>query len=747
MCLALSAVCTVVLLLPGFWVLSSSASASGVTELPLPHKTGQAHGITRYNDGTLLITEGPGRICTLDEDWDFWETDEYSQCSGIPVNIASGRWDGAVFTESDRDMVGMLFTGCTIHLEEISVPRPGSEPWGITVCEDGDTWFTERSADRIGCISGTDRQTIAEFKVPTANSEPWGIVQGPERAIWFTEHSSNKIGRMNIDSKAFSEFPIPTADSGPAGIVVGADQCVWFAENHSGKIGRCSASGGIREFKLPSASSGPYMLAAGPDGNVWFTEREADRVGFCTPSGLIREFALSPGSRPAGIVAGFDGAMWFVEQGRDCVGRIPVALADWYLAEGSTAWGFSTSITIENPNAAAVRARVAYQTSVGPVDGPTIYLPAMSQTTINPADTLGRCDFSTRVTCIDPTKTIAVDRTMTWTGRGASSEEGHCSVGVTSPSAQWYFAEGSSAWGFECWLSVQNPTADAAECTLTYMLEEEAPIVVVKEVPGNSRKSFFIADDIGSRNAAIKVESETPLIAEREMYRNDRREGHGSVGTTRLSYYQYLAEGTTVSGFTTYLLFSNPSDWGVHVYVTFMRYSGEPVRIELDIPRYSRKTLRVNDVLPETDFSTLAMGGAFCIRQPIVVERAMYWDGGTGEACHCSGGMPAAHNTFLFPDGQTSKGRETWTLVQNPGEKPVKVRVSYLKPGGGAPQYLIDTVGPGSRRTYNMEDVVRSGRASVMVQCLTPGGKVAAERSMYWGGRGAGTCTIGGFTD
>jgi hypothetical protein len=41
----------------------------------------------------------------------------------------------------------------------------------------------------------------------------------------------------------------------------------------------------------------------------------------------------------------------------------------WYLAEGSTAWGFYTRVTIENPNNSRLHARLTYMTRDGEVDG------------------------------------------------------------------------------------------------------------------------------------------------------------------------------------------------------------------------------------------------------------------------------------------------------------------------------------------------------------------------------------------
>jgi hypothetical protein len=162
------------------------------------------------------------------------------------------------------------------------------------------------------------------------------------------------------------------------------------------------------------------------------------------------------------------------------------------------------------------------------------------------------------------------------------------------------------------------------------------------------------------------------------------------------------------------------------------------------MPATSRRTIRVDDIaaVSNTDLSTQVHGS-----QPIIAERAMYWNNGTGEACHDSIGMPRPHTTFYLPDGQTSNGRETWTLIQNPNSTPVTVQVSYLNPAGGAPVTFTDNITANSRKTYNMVNNGIAGRAAVMVNCTTPGSKIMVERAMYWNSRGAGTDTIGGYSD
>ena len=415
----------------------------------------------------------------------------------------------------------------------------------------------------------------------------------------------------------------------------------------------------------------------------------------------------------------------------------------WYLAEGTTAWGYDCYITIENPSNESVTAEVTYMTGAGEITGGTVNLPATSQATVNPRDTLGDQDFSTKVECKEG-KRIAVDRTMSWTGEGAPSPDGHCSIGVTSPDTTWYLPEGSSAWGFQCWILIQNPNATEATAQVTYMIEGAGPQTFTKTIPANSRKTYNMANDIGEKNASIKVEADKPVIPERAMYRNEGRSGHDSIGTTTPATSYYLAEGTTNYDFTTYVLVQNPQETSTTVNVTYLTTSGEvphpenPITMEAN----SRKTIEVNKFLPGTDFSTRVTGSA-----PIIAERAMYWDYGLGEAAHDSIGMESPHTTFYLPDGQTSNGRETYTLVANPNDSSVTVEISYITPDGTGNVTFQETIGPNSRMTYFMADAGITDRAAVLVTSKTSGNKIMVERAMYWNDRGAGTDTIGGYSD
>ncbi|PKQ28728.1 MAG: hypothetical protein CVT63_01380 [Candidatus Anoxymicrobium japonicum] len=423
----------------------------------------------------------------------------------------------------------------------------------------------------------------------------------------------------------------------------------------------------------------------------------------------------------------------------------------WYLPEGTTAWGFSTYITIENPNDIAVNTTITYMPTGKANKIETVSLPPNSQTTLTNdhlISVMGELvDFSTKVQSQNSTKSIVVDRTMTWTGECAPCEEAHSSIGVTSPATTWYFPEGSSFWGFETWLLIQNPNATDATATVTYMIEGGEPKTINHTVPASSRASFNMETDIGQKDASIKVESNVPIIPERAMYRNNRREGHDSIGATTLAMTWSLAEGATGYdvNYTTYILVQNPWNGPVDVSLYYQTPDGEINGPSFTMPANSRKTVRVNDYIPpNTDVSTCVYSRSY-----IIAERAMYWNNGTGEACHDSIGSSstASAPTFYFPDGETTNGRETWTLVQNATDKEATVEITYLTPTGEGNVTKTETIPANSRKTFNMaEHSGIQGRAAIKVK-TSSWSRVIVERAMYWNNRGTGTDTIGGLVE
>jgi hypothetical protein len=426
-----------------------------------------------------------------------------------------------------------------------------------------------------------------------------------------------------------------------------------------------------------------------------------------------------------------------------------VAAGEWYLPEGSTDWGFSTSITIENAESQPNTVIVTYCLESGPVVQPEIVLPGTSQTTINPAEAIGHQDFSTQVRTSDARAGgvygIACDRTMTWTGPGAASPEAHSSIAYTLPyyevqpapsSNTWYLPDGSAKWGFETWLLLQNVSNQPQDAKITYMIEGEGARTVHETVPPSTRRTFSMKDHIGEEDASIKVEG-TGIYAERSMYRQNRREGADSIGTDTPASDYYLAEGSTAWGFSTFVLIQNPNPATASITLTYMTDTGPVRQPAFNLPGESRETVRVSDFLPNRDFSVLVHGNL-----PVIAERSMFWNSRTGEACHASIGVNASFTAMYLPDGQTSGGYETFILVQNPNGEPASVMVYFYNAYGGPTETLSATIAPWSRKTFNMKSAVTNGRASTAVSADRG---IIAERSMYWYDRGAGAETVGAW--
>ncbi|MBN1289306.1 MAG: hypothetical protein JXA49_06700 [Actinobacteria bacterium] len=102
--------------------------------------------------------------------------------------------------------------------------------------------------------------------------------------------------------------------------------------------------------------------------------------------------------------------------------------------------------------------------------------------------------------------------------------------------------------------------------------------------------------------------------------------------------------------------------------------------------------------------------------------------------------IPRPSKTWYFAEGSTNGGFETWIQVQNPGDGPANVSVTYMT-GGGPVAGPAAVVPPESRATFNVaETVPETWDVSTMV---TSDIEVIAERTMFWLGRAGGHNTIG----
>lgn len=213
------------------------------------------------------------------------------------------------------------------------------------------------------------------------------------------------------------------------------------------------------------------------------------------------------------------------------------------------------------------------------------------------------------------------------------------------PVSTWYLAEGFTGAGFGTFILIQNPNETTANVTLTYMLQGTdgpiEPIVRSVEVLPNSRYTVVAHDDgqVGVNQAfSTRLDADQPIFVERAMYwpnGEGSTGGHVTIGVTSSQNTWYLAEGYTDAGFETFILIQNPNGIDANVTLTYMLQEGDPVETDVVVPANSRYT-----VLAHAD-DQVGTGKAFSTRlvsdQPIIVERAMYFNNG-------------GHNTNGVPD-------------------------------------------------------------------------------------------------
>ena len=380
--------------------------------------------------------------------------------------------------------------------------------------------------------------------------------------------------------------------------------------------------------------------------------------------------------------------------GHDVVG-CPEAKRTWYFAEGTTRAGFTEYVCLLNPGTAATVATVTYMLDSGENVEKAYSLPPSSRTTVSVgADVPPERDVSVKVSAPD---LIVAERPMYFTYGGAWSG-GHDIAGIGAPGVEWYFAEGCSRPGFDTYLCLQNPNETAAILDISYFCADGQ--VVKKEgvrVEARSRLTVPAHEDalgVGRHDGArgdfsIKVESANgvPVVAERPMYFSYGGAitgGHDAAGAPEPAREWQFAEGCTRPGFDTYLCLSNPQGVHARVNISYFCADGQVVKKEgVRVDARSRLTVPVHE-------DALGVGrhdnahGDFSIRVesangvPVVAERPMYfsyrpsWTGG-----HDVIGATAPSETWLFAEGCTRPGFNTYLCLSNPGDRDAALDITY----------------------------------------------------------------------
>src|SRR5258708_6191220 len=278
---------------------------------------------------------------------------------------------------------------------------------------------------------------------------------------------------------------------------------------------------------------------------------------------------------------------------------------------------------------------------------------------------------------------------------------------------------------FEVSFALQNPNPLPTIAHFLFVTPEGKQTPFDMRLDPSSRMTLMAGDVMPNAEFATIVTTDLPVYVERSMFFG--HDGHSAAGARQTSKTWYLAEGSTVPPFETWVLLLNPNPVPTQVQLRFMREDGSVVDHPELVPPMGRRSVYVNVLFTTSGFATQVTAD-----QPIVVERAMYFDNGQGGHDTLATSTPG--KTWYLAAGASRGGFDTWLLVENPGTAPATVKVSFMTDTGSVvtqPLFVL----PHSRTSLFTDPLVPNAAYGIRVDSDQP---IVAERAVYFDNGRAG---------
>jgi len=314
----------------------------------------------------------------------------------------------------------------------------------------------------------------------------------------------------------------------------------------------------------------------------------------------------------------------------------------WYLGEGKTSDGFTTSINVLNPGETPADVNVTYITQEGAKTGAALVAPPMGAATWDAADTVSdTSSFSAVVTADVP---IVAGMLLTWAG-GLSS---YASVGVSAVATRWYLAEGNTgAWsGFETSVVVANPGKDVATVTVDCITDGALHAGPKLTVPPLCQTKVDLADSFPDHpQLTAVVSSDTPVVAMQTMTWSDGQGINPTMGAPRASDQWYFPAGTPTPEFSTWIAVQNVGDETAKVTVDLVTEAGIIPGPTFDVDPLGRHSLSIEDL----DVDLVDFTIAITAQPPVLAQQGTYWQCGDLVHRDVNFGSPSMSDEWYLP--------------------------------------------------------------------------------------------------
>jgi hypothetical protein len=651
----------------------------GVARVGWSKGSGQAYTITQ----DIIVTDGGPQTYSID-------LAALNDGSSLEAPIAS-LWQGAIPTfRIDTDEAEHSRTVKLSNVRLATDDAPNGTGFFTVRWRANDATFSAQIGDTnatdstVALYYDTDldpsQKTLIASGVPAANGLHSWNVGGLAAGVYYvyaeiTDGAGNTQGRYSTGPVRISTAaPAPT-DSNSNGM---AD--AWESLHGVSSASADEDGDGVNNLQEYQRGTNPrlsntWTLAEGATG--FFAERLALANPDATPAEvsvtflrpapnapIVRTYSLLPYGRATvavndvaglsvsdvsmvvesltgGVVAErtmFWGDQWYGGHTGKAIQR---AGTSWYLAEGAANDFFSTFVLLANPGNAAANVTLTFLLEPTGTVTKSYAVAANSRLTIYTNDFIdnsgarslfGR-SFSTRITSDQP---IGVERAMYFTNNGRVWNGGHEAAAVPGPQTQWFVAEGATSNFFSTFLLLANPNSTPVTTTVRYLLGTGQVVTTTPTLPAQSRTTIPVNSIVPSGEVSASITASAPIIVERAMYwpGGNWYEAHASAGVTQTGTQWVLGEGEVGGsrGFQSFFLIANPSTQAASVRLRFLRENGSSfVSPTFNVPANSRVTRSSGEFVGAGQLNGAERFGVLVESVnaiPIVVERAMYWNGG-----------------------------------------------------------------------------------------------------------------------
>jgi len=449
--------------------------------------------------------------------------------------ISGGMLQGLTRSASDFSTYDALLAGANQDVsmkvesnQDIVAERPmyfnyhGAWPGGtdqVGVSEPGTTWYLAEGATHSGfeewiCIQNpgdTEANVTVTYMFPGGATQDQPVSVGPHSRYTIDVNGTVGIDK-DVSARVTSTQPVVV------------ERPMYF--NYHGWC-----TGGSIEAGVPGLSETWYLAegATQPGFEEWIslmnpgTEPTTVDITYMFEGGATQKQSLSmpPTSRETILVNGVVGPnkdvsakieasnpiiaerpMYFIYHnawpgGHSQVGATAPGTS-WFLSEGTTRnnehdGSFEEWISIQNPGDVSANVEFTYMFAAGGTQQDTLTVPAHSRETVLVNDIVGPDkDVSVQLDSDEP---IVVERPMyfnyhnKWPG-------GTVELACTEAGKTWYFAEGTTREGFEEWLTLQNPGAQEAAATITFMFSDGTTQQKTVMLPPDSRTTVGVNQSV-----------------------------------------------------------------------------------------------------------------------------------------------------------------------------------------------------------------------------------------------------------